>query len=141
MGGSEEPSIEFAGKDGHGDPIWGKKEMAAHRWVSRRARGWRVESSSRRSYGWSLVDCDAARSAHELATVSSLRARFWRERRGREEMDASTPLGPSPWRTCMRWKLTSEARSGVWVPNVAIALSPVGHVGELKTFSDKTMAD
>ena len=73
MGGSEEPSIEFAEKDGHGDPIWVKKEMAAHRWVSWRARGWRVESGTRWSYGWSLVDCDAARSAHELAGVSSQR--------------------------------------------------------------------
>jgi len=48
--------IEFAGKDGHGDPIWGKKKMAAHRWDSQRVRGWEVKSGSRRSCGWSLVD-------------------------------------------------------------------------------------
>jgi hypothetical protein len=65
--------IEFAGEDGHGGPIWGKKEMSAHRWVSRRVRGWSLESGSRRSFGWSLVDGDAERSAHELAGVSSRR--------------------------------------------------------------------
>ena len=77
----------------------------------------------------------------ELATVSSLRALFWRERRGREEMDASTPLGASPWRTCARWKLTSGARNGVRAPNVAVALPPVGHVGELASDSENTMTD
>jgi len=71
MRGFEELGIEFAGEEGHGDPIWGKREMAAHRWVSRRDGGWRMESGSRRSYGRSLVDCDVARSAHELAGVSS----------------------------------------------------------------------
>ena len=65
--------IEFAGEEGHGGPIWGKKEMSAHRWVSRRVRGWSLESGSRRSFGWSLVDGDAERSAHELAGVSSRR--------------------------------------------------------------------
>ena len=77
----------------------------------------------------------------ELATVSSLRALFWRERRGREEMDASTPLRASPWRTCACWELTSGARSGVRAPNVAVALSPVGHVGELASDSENTMTD
>jgi len=43
--------IELAGKGGHGDPIWGKKGMAAHRLISRRVRGWRMESGSRRSFG------------------------------------------------------------------------------------------
>ena len=65
--------IEFAGEEGHGGPIWGKKGMSAHRWVSRRVRGWSLESGSRRSFGWSLVDGDAERSAHELAGVSSRR--------------------------------------------------------------------
>ena len=68
-----ELGIEFAGEEGHGDPIWGKKGMSAHRWVSRRVRGWRLESGSRRSFGWSLVDEDTERSAHELAGVSSRR--------------------------------------------------------------------
>jgi hypothetical protein len=65
--------IEFAGEEGHGEPIWGKKGMSAHRWVSRRVRGWSLESGSRRSFGWSLVDGGAVRSAHELAGVSSRR--------------------------------------------------------------------
>ena len=65
--------IEFAGEEGHGEPIWGKKGMSAHRWVSRRARGWSLESGSRWSFGWSLVDGGAVRSAHELAGVSSRR--------------------------------------------------------------------
>ena len=75
----------------------------------------------------------------ELATVSSLRALFWRVRRGREEMDASTPLGASPWMTCAHWELTSGARSGVWVPNVDGVLSPVGHVDELGSDSEQTL--
>ena len=75
----------------------------------------------------------------ELATVSSLQARFWRERRGREEMDASTPLGASPWMTCARWELTSGARSGVRAPNVDGVLSPVGHVDELGSDSEQTL--
>ena len=65
--------IEFAREEGHGGPIWGKKGMSAHRWVSRRVRGWSLESGSRRSFGWSLVDGDAERSTHELAGVSSRR--------------------------------------------------------------------
>jgi len=77
----------------------------------------------------------------ELATVSSLRALFWRVRRGREEMDASIRLGSSPWKTCTRWELTSGARNNVRTTNVAVALPPVGHVGELNSDSDKTMAD
>jgi hypothetical protein len=56
-------------------------------------------------------------------------------------MDASTPLGASPWRTCARWKLMSGARSGVRAPNVIVALSPVGHVGELASDSENTMTD
>ena len=77
----------------------------------------------------------------ELATVSSLRALFWRERRGREEVDASTPLGAMPWTSCTRWELTSGAGNGVRTTNVAVALPPVGHVGELHSDSDKAMAD
>jgi len=68
---SEELSI--AGENGHGDPIWGKLEMSAHRKVSRRVYGWRLESRSRRSCGRVLVDSNAARSAFELAGVSSRR--------------------------------------------------------------------
>jgi len=90
MRGSEELGIEFAGEEGHGDPIWGKLGMSAHRRVSRRVSGWSVESGSRRSCGRGLVDSNAARSAYELAEVSS---RWWArcgrvsgERgRGREE--------------------------------------------------------
>ena len=77
----------------------------------------------------------------ELATVSSLRALFWRERRGREEVDASTPLGATPWTSCACWKLTSRARNDIRMTNVAVALPPVGHVGELHSDSDKTIAD
>ena len=77
----------------------------------------------------------------ELATVSSLRALFWRVRRGIEEMDASIRLGASPWTTCARWELTSGARNNVRMTNVTIALPPVGHVGELNSDGDKTMAD
>jgi len=77
----------------------------------------------------------------ELATVSSLRPRFWRERARQREMDMSTSLGTSPWRTCARLELTSGARNDVRMTNVAVALPPVGHVGELNFDSDKTMAD
>jgi len=77
----------------------------------------------------------------ELATVSLLRALFWRERRGKEEVDASTLLGATPWTSCVRWELTSGARNDIRMTNAAVALPPVGHVGELHSDSDKTMAD
>ena len=77
----------------------------------------------------------------ELATVSSLRPCFWRERARQREMDASTSLGTSPWRTCVCWELTSGAKNDVRTTNVAVALPPVGHVGELDSDSDKTIAD
>jgi len=35
MRGSEELGIEFAREEGHGDLIWGEKEMSAHRRISR----------------------------------------------------------------------------------------------------------
>ena len=73
--------------------------------------------------------------------ATPLRPRFSRERDGREEMDASTSPGVSPWRSCMHPELTSRARDGVRVPNVAAALTPVGHVDELDVHSDKTMID
>jgi len=53
--------------------------MSAHRRVSRRVCRWRMESGSRRSYGRVLVGSNAARSALELAGVSSRRwARYGR---------------------------------------------------------------
>ena len=36
----------------------------------------------------------------ELATATPLRPRFWRESERKEEMDASTSPGVSPWRSC-----------------------------------------
>ena len=51
----------------HFDPIWGKLEMSAHRRVSRRVCGRRMESGSRQSNGQVLVDSNAARRAFELA--------------------------------------------------------------------------
>ena len=54
-----------------------------------------------------------------------------RERDGKEEMDASTRSKASPWRSCARPELTSGARDGVRAPNVAVVLTPVGHVDEL----------
>jgi len=38
-------------------------------------------------------------------------------------------------------ELTSGARDDVRVPNVTVVLSPVGHVDELGSHSDKTMTD
>jgi len=63
--------------------------MSAHRRVSWRVSGWRVESGSRRSCGRVLVSSNTAMSAIELAGVSSRRwahcGRFSGERaRGRE---------------------------------------------------------
>ena len=51
----------------------------------------------------------------------------------------ASPL--SPWRSCARSELTSRARDGVRVPNVAVVLTPVGHVDELGVHSVKTMID
>ena len=56
-------------------------------------------------------------------------------------MDASTSPGVSLWRSCVRPELTSGARDGVRAPNVAAALTPVGHVDEFGVHSDKTMID
>jgi hypothetical protein len=53
----------------------------------------------------------------ELATVSSLRPRFWRESEWKERVDASTASGASPWRSCARWELTSGAIAGVRAPS------------------------
>jgi len=75
----------------------------------------------------------------ELATVSSLRARFWRESEWKERVDASTASGASPWRSCACWELTSGARSDVRAPIVNRTLPPVGHVDELGFDSEKTM--
>ena len=128
--------IEFAGEEGHGEPIWGKKGMSAHRWVSRRVRGWSLESGSRRSFGWSLVDGDAERSAHELAGVSSrrrARCGAFLASGGEEERSGRVhALGASPWWSCTRRGLTGGARNGVRAPIVAVVLPPVGHVGELQ---------
>ena len=77
--------------------------------------------------------------SEELATATPLRPRFWRERETKEEMDASTSPGVSSWRSCGRPELTSGAKDGVRVPNVAAALTPVGHVDELGVHSDKAM--
>jgi len=98
MRGSEELSIVFTGEEGHDDPIWGKSEMSAHRRVSRRVCGWRMESGSRQSCGWVLVGSNAERSAFELAGVSSRRwahcGRFSGERaRGRREWTRPVRLG------------------------------------------------
>ena len=41
----------------------------------------------------------------------------------------------------MHPELTSGARDGVHVPNVAAALMPVGHIDELGVHSDKAMVD
>ena len=76
-----------------------------------------------------------------LVTESSRRPRFWREERGREEVDASTLRGATPWTSCTRWGLTSGAGNGIRTTNVAVALPPVGHVGELHLDSDKAMVD
>jgi len=54
-------------------------------------------------------------------------------------MDASTASRVSPWRSCAHWELTSGARNDVRAPNVAIVLSPVGHVDELGFDSDMAM--
>jgi len=119
--------------------------MSAHRRVSQRVSGWSGERFTAElwaKFGGLQRSEERVRARRsELATVSSLRPSFWRERARQRGMDASTPLGASPWRTCTRWELTSGARSDVRTPNVAVALPPVSHVGELKSDSDKTMAD
>jgi len=50
----------------------------------------------------------------ELATVTSLRPRFWRESERKEEMDASTSPGVSPWRSCVvrSWRVGPETTYG-----------------------------
>ena len=94
------------------------------------------------SFGGQRCSVERARARRsEFATATPLRQRFWREREGREEMDASTSPGVSPWRSCARPELTSGARDGVRAPNVAVVLTPVGHVDELGVHSDNAMTD
>ena len=94
------------------------------------------------SFGGQRCSEERARARRsELTAATPLRQRFWREREGREEMDASTSPGVSPWRSCVHPELTSGARDGVRAPNVAAALTPVGHVDELGVHSDKAMVD
>ena len=49
----------------------------------------------------------------ELATVSSLRAGYRRERARKARVDTSALLGASPWTSCARWELMSGAIAGV----------------------------
>ena len=107
---------------------------------------WRVENGERFTaelwvkfgrLGRSEERARARRS--ELATVSSLRTLFWRVEAGKARVDASTASGATPWRSCTRRELTSGARNGVRAPNVDGVLSPVGHVDELGSDSEKTL--
>ena len=88
---------------------------------------------------------DVVWSTLELAGVSSRRrlrcGRASGARETREEMDASTRSEASPWRACAHPELTSGARDGVRAPNVAVVLTPVGHVDELGVHSDIAMHD
>jgi len=94
------------------------------------------------SFGGQRCSQERARARRsELATATPLRQRFWRVREGREEMDASTSPGASPWRTCACPELMSGARDGVRAPNVAVVLTPVGHVDEVGVHSDETMIE
>ena len=93
-------------------------------------------------FWWAAMQREHARARRsELVTATPLRPRFWRERGRKEEMDASTSPEVSPWRSCGRPELTSGARDDVQVPNVAVDLTPVGHVDELGFHSDKAMVD
>ena len=80
--------------------------------------------------GWRCSVEHARARRSELATATPLRSSFRSEKGEREEMDASTRSEASPWRSCMRPRLTSGARDGVQAPNVADVLTPVGHVDE-----------
>ena len=92
-----------------------------------------------------MVGKGAAENVRELAGVSSRRrapgGRVFGEQGEGERSGRVHSEWATPWRSCTRWELTGGARNGVRTTNVAVVLPPVGHVGELQTDSDKTMAD
>ena len=75
---------------------------------------------------------DAAWSALELAGVSS------RRRLRCDRVSGEREGGRRKW---TRPELMSGARDDVRAPNVAVGLTPVGHVDELGFHSDKAMVD
>ena len=78
--------------------------------------------------GWRCsVERARARRSEPDDTASAV-AEFQCEKGEREGMDASRSSRAMPWRSCKPSALTSGARYGVWSPNVAQTLSPVGHV-------------
>jgi len=115
------------------------EDFTASLWVEVREQ---VTAELWASFGGQRCSVERARARRsEFATTTPLQQRFWREREGREEMDASTLPGVSPWRSCAHLELTSGARDGVRAPNVAVVLTLVGHIDELGVHSDKAMTD
>ena len=94
-----------------------------------------MESRSRRSCGRVLVGSDAARSVLELAGVSSqrrLRCGSASGARERERGNGRVHFARGVAVEDMRASGADErARDGVRAPNVAVVLTPVGHVDEL----------
>ena len=92
------------------------------------------------SFGRRRCSVERARARRsELTTASPLRPSFQRERGEREGMDASRRSRASLWRSCVPLGLTSGARDGVWAPNVADVLTPVGHVDRDGIHSETAM--
>ena len=77
----------------------------------------------------------------ELATVSSLRAGYRRERVRKARVDASTLLGASPWTSCARWELTSGAIAGVRTTSGGTGGALAIPDGELGFDSENTATD
>jgi len=92
--------------------------------------------------GWRCSVERARARRSELDDGTSAAAEFEREKGEREIVDASTRSRATPWRSCMTSALTSVARDGVQMPNVAETLPPVCHVdgddvhSELDSVSD-----
>ena len=90
------------------------EQNTAELWVS--FGGWRC-SVERARARWSEPNDD-----------TSAAVEFQHEKGERERMDASRSSRLTSWRSCTPSALTSGARDGVRLPNVAEMLSPVGHV-------------
>jgi len=103
------------------------EQVTAELWVS---FGGRRCSEERARARWS-----------ELAMATPLWLSFQREIGERERMDAPTRSGASSWRSCAHPELTNGARDGIRAPNVAVVLTPVGHVDELGVHPDNAMDD
>ena len=135
MRGSEELSIGLAGQKLFRRPDLGKSgNVGSPKGFTESLRVEVVEQNMAEPwvrFGDQQCGLEHARAHRsELGMASLLRPSFLRERGEWERVDAFRRSRASPWRSCTPSTLTSRAKDGIWMPNVAKVLTPVGHVDE-----------